>query len=298
MASQMIAEYERINAALLKKKSPRQLKKWRTQRNSMLDIFIDTIGGDCKVSTLSTEHAHKFRAHWQNRTLADEITISSANRQMRSVAGLYAAIANFYQLETKNPFLGLHIRGSRDGKRLAYDPTFVQERFLADGVFDDLNPEARRIIYLIVETGLRISEACALKREAIHLDGDIPYIEVLDDHRDTKTLGSVRSVPLVGVALLAMRAQPDGFPRYCDKADSCSALINKTLTNLKLRPGGPRQTLYSLRHTIVDRLKAVEAPNDIQEDMLGHVHMYGEGTTLAHRHKWLLKIAFKPPTSI
>lgn len=58
------------------------------------------------------------------------------------------------------------------------------------------------------------------------------------------------------------------------------------------------QTLYSLRHTLVDRLRTVEAPKDIQEDILGHVHMYGEGTSLEHRQAWLQRIAFEAPTRI
>ena len=48
----------------------------------------------------------------------------------------------------------------------------------------------------------------------------------------------------------------------------------------------------------IDRLKAAEALNDIQEDMLGHVHQYGKGTTLEHRHRWLTKIAYTHPTRV
>ena len=67
----------------------------------------------------------------------------------------------------------------------------------------------------------------------------------------------------------------------------------------KLRSARDRSmTLYSLRHTFIDRLKAVEAPRDVQEDLMGHVHMYGEGTTLDHRHRWLQRIAFDPPCEI
>lgn len=298
LVSEMITEYSRINATVLNKKSPGQLKRWTVQRESVLKIFIETIGGDRVVTDLRVEHTHKFRAYWQKRALAGEIRINSANRQMRRVAGLFGSIKSFHQLDMKNPFAGLNIPGGRDGKRLAYAASFVQERFLAEGALDALNNEARRVIYLIVETGVRLSEACGLTEKAIHLDGLIPYIEVLDDDRETKTPGSVRFIPLVGVALMAMRAQPKGFPRYLDKADTLSATVNAFLTDNGLRPHGKKQTLYSLRHTIIDRLKAVEAPKDIQEDMLGHVHQYGEGTTLEHRHQWLEKIAFKPPSRV
>jgi hypothetical protein len=95
-----------------------------------------------------------------------------------------------------------------------------------------------------------------------------------------------------------MRLQPDGFPRYRNRADVASAAINKALTQRNLRPGGKMQTLYSLRHTLVDRLRTAEAPRDIQEDILGHVHMHGEGTSLEHRHAWLQRIAFEVPTRI
>jgi integrase len=296
--SQMVEEYTRINATLLARKSPAQLKKWKIHRETAVATFIDSVGCDPLLTELTTQHTHRFRAHWQSRVLNGEVLIASANRKMRSVAGLYKTIHRFHQLDQKNPFASLTIPGGKEGKRLAYAPSFVQSHFLAEGMFDELNDEARRVIYLIIETGLRLSEACALTRKNIHLNTPIPYVEIVDDDRELKTPGSARCIPLVGVALLAMQKQPDGFPRYRDKADTLSGLVNQVLTEKKLRPGGKKQTLYSLRHTLVDRLIAVEAPEKIQEDLLGHVHMYGEGSTLEHRHQWLMKIAFKPPSSV
>jgi hypothetical protein len=51
-------------------------------------------------------------------------------------------------------------------------------------------------------TGLRLSEAANLQRHTIHLDAQIPYIEVLPDGRRLKTEDSRREIPLVGVALV------------------------------------------------------------------------------------------------
>ena len=53
-----------------------------------------------------------------------------------------------------------------------------------------------------------------------------------------------------------------GFPRYRDKADVLSALVNKALKARGLRPE-KGQSLYSLRHTFEDRLTAVDAPDKI-----------------------------------
>jgi integrase len=298
MLSEMINEYERINAHLLKKKSPNQLRRWRVARQSNLDIFIATVGGDRPITSLTRKHTLAYRSYWMSRIESGDVRVNSANRTIRQVSGLYSTIRNYHQIGGPPVFDKLFIRGGEEGKRLTFAPAFVQSRFLADGTFDRLNPEVRRIIYLIIETGLRLSEACALDRTTIILDAPIPYVDIKQVNRVTKTMQSVRQVPLVGVALMAMQRQPNGFPRYVDKAESASALINKALYVRNLRPLGKLQTLYSMRHTLVDRLTAIDAPEIIKEDILGHKHMYGHGTTLEQRHRWLQRIAFDPPSRV
>jgi integrase len=167
-------------------------------------------------------------------------------------------------------------------------------------MFDDLNAEARRAIYLIVETGLRLSEAINLSRETIRLNAAVPHVCVAPDGRHIKTDESKREIPLVGVALMAMRAQPDGFPRYHDKADVLSALVNKALEARGLRPE-LGQSLYSLRHTFEDRLTAVDAPDKIIACLMGHKWSrprYGIGPSLEHKREWLERIAFRPPSTV
>ncbi len=115
-----------------------------------------------------------------------------------------------------------------------------------------------------------------------------------------KTDQSERDMPLVGVALAAMQAQPDGFPRYRDKAASVSATINKFLDENGLLPT-EGTTLYSLRHTFEDRLTAVEAPDKVAAAMMGHKYhrpRYGVGPSLAQKREWLERIAFRAPASV
>jgi len=167
-------------------------------------------------------------------------------------------------------------------------------------VFDDINPEARRVVYLVAETGLRLSEATGLTRDAIHLDAPVPYVCVMADGRELKTDQSHREIPLVGVALKAIREQPDGFPRYRDKADSLSALVNKAMELRGLKPEAG-QSLYSLRHTFEDRLTAVDAPDKIIACLMGHKWSrprYGVGPTLEHKRDWLNRIAFSSPSTV
>ena len=108
-------------------------------------------------------------------------------------------------------------------------------------------------------------------------------------------------MPLVGVALMAVRAQPDGFPRYHNKEASFSALVNKALDARNLRPAGAHQRLYSLRHSFSDRLANANCDSKIIDQMMGHVRegmKYGVGAELETKHEWLKRIALKPPSTV
>jgi hypothetical protein len=56
-------------------------------------------------------------------------------------------------------FAQLRIAGGVARPRTAIDATFVQVRLLREGSLSALNPETRRVLYRIAETGLRPSEA-------------------------------------------------------------------------------------------------------------------------------------------
>jgi integrase len=300
MCSEMVDEFERICAATLIEKSERQKKKWRTPKQHALDVFLEIIGDDKPLSALTREDTLALRAFWQNRAVAREVAIDTANKNIGRIGAMYQAINDHRQLGLKPLFERLRITGGKDKQRVAFAPELVQTRFLAEGMFDDLNDEARRIVFLVIETGLRLSEACNLSRLTIKLDAPIPHVQVRPDGRQIKTDQSERDIPLVGVALVAMKLQPDGFPRYRDNADALSALVNQALVARKLRPV-EGQTLYSLRHTFEDRLTAVEAPEKVVASLMGHKWhrpRYGLGPSLEQKHAWLSKIAFTPPAKV
>ena len=84
-----------------------------------------------------------------------------------------------------------------------------------------------------------------------------------------KTEQSERDIPLVGFALQAMQRHHEGFPRYFDKSDNFSAAANKHFKKWKLLPT-PKHTIYSLRHSFKDRLKDVEVPEEMIDELMGH----------------------------
>jgi hypothetical protein len=300
MLSKMREAYEQIVATALLQKSERQIKRWRINRDTAVETFIEALGGDRLIATLKRADALTLRSHWQDRVLQGEIEVDTANKVIGSIAGMFRVINENKMLGLPSIFEKTSIRGGKQNQRVAFTPAFVQQMFMTDGVFDDLNPEARRVIYLLAETGLRPSEACNLSDETIRLDHPVPHVQVRPEGREMKTEQSRRDIPLVGVALMAMREQPHGFPRYREKADSLSALVNKALEARNLRPD-PGQSLYSLRHTFEDRLTAVEAPEKVVAALMGHKWhrpRYGLGPSLEQKAEWLKRIAFRPPSSV
>ena len=111
-----------------------------------------------------------------------------------------------------------------------------------------------------------------------------------------------RCVPLVGEALWAASRAIEGasgsnflFPRYnrgsTSNANSASAAINKWL-----KPRVPEGcVIHSFRHSLRDRLRAVECSSDIFDAIGGWTtngvgHRYGNGYNLDLLAKWMKRI--------
>jgi integrase len=167
-----------------------------------------------------------------------------------------------------------------------------------------IDDEARWLVALISDTGMRLSEAAGLHVDDIKLDCEIPHID-LKPHawRGLKTRGSQRQIPLVGASLWAAKrvketntASPFSFPRYTSargtNANSASAAINKWL-----RPRVPEGcVIHSFRHSLRDRLRAVQCPSDMIDQIggwstAGVGQSYGEGYGLDSLKDWLKRLA-------
>ena len=297
--SSLCEEFERINRATNRDLSPDQLRKWRNPKLRAVANLISVVG-DRGIDEVKRTHALMFRSWWNDRVLTESVEIATANKDFTHLNAMFKEIERFHQLGLEPVFADLRIAGGTNGQRIAFSSPFVQARLLADGALEGLNDEARRIVLLIVETGLRLSEACNLTAETIRLEESIPHVRVRPEGRRMKTEQSERDIPLVGVSLMAARLHPCGFPRYRDKAASLSALVNKVMSGRGLLPG-PGYTLYSLRHTFEDRLTKAEAPDRVAAALMGHKFhrpRYGLGPSLEQKLEWLQRIAFTPPSRV
>ena len=165
----------------------------------------------------------------------------------------------------------------------------------------DKDDEARWLIALISDTGMRLAEAAGLAMNDIYIDEELPHVSIrTHSWRRLKTKSSERLVPLVGASLWAAKRlhQSGGafaFPRYCNEqgcnANSASAALNKWMKGII----GNEYVIHGLRHSLRDRLRAVECPSDITDQIGGWTtegvgHGYGRGYSLEVMAKWMRKI--------
>lgn len=162
---------------------------------------------------------------------------------------------------------------------------------------DDL----RCILILLAETGARLAEVVGLRVEDCHPDASVPYIRIqAHGSRSIKTAHSARDVPLtprglqtLQMALVLRRGDAYLFPRYTD-ATGCKATHASASLNAWLRSRSIDRTCHTMRHGMRDLLRAVEAPQDVVEQIQGwgeesQSSKYGAGHSLKALAVWLGK---------
>ena len=260
--------------------------------------YLVEIAGDKPIDAYVRTDANALRDHLRGRGLSSQ-TIK------RNLSNLRATM-NFVFKE-----LGLEPSLAFSGVYLGEDVTTVKRKPMATKDIQTLQALCRRtddeprwIIALLSDTGLRLSEALGLTKEDVHLTATKPYIDIRPrPWRRLKTRSSKRQVPIVGQALWALQRACEAaqgpliFPKYCTpttcKGNSASAALNKWLSS-KLQ-GADHIVLHSFRHSLRDRLRAVECPPDIIDDIGGWSKSgvgegYGDGHKIEILHKWMLRI--------
>ena len=149
---------------------------------------------------------------------------------------------------------------------------------------------------LLGETGCRLAEIVGLRLEDIDLENDLIHIRP-NSARRLKTRNSQRTLPLVGYAKLAMEKalthSDDQYllPRYI-RDGKCYATHASNALNKWLKKDFDGLTAHCLRHTFRDRLRAVECPIDLIDQIGGWKSVssignsYGKGYSFSNLIKW------------
>ena len=258
---------------------------------SMIDVL-----GDRPVD----EYASSDAASYRDYLLKKGLTTNSVKRNFSTIRSIINLCIQEHGLNCKNAFSRVYLPDLDDSKKRKPIPIENIRQIQQDCRKED--DEARYLVALISDTGMRLSEAAGLHVNDIILDDNIPYIN-LTPHpwRSLKTKGSQRQIPLVGASLWAAQRiktnphQTFAFPRYnttsSTNANSASAAINKCL-----KPRVPEGcVIHSFRHSLRDRLRAVQCPSDIIDQIggwstAGVGQAYGEGYGLDSKWEWLQRI--------
>ena len=256
--------------------------------------LTDCLGHD-DLAAIEISDAGRFRDFLFDRGMSS----SSVKRVFSSVRAVINLAIREQGLSINNVFSGTFIPDDEAKTQRLPIPTDVLLTIQNECM--QMDDEPRWLIALISDTGMRLSEACGLLTLDICLDGKIPHIKlVVHPWRRLKTGSSSRQIPLVGTSLwaaqrLVKQGHQFAFPKYSNdskcNANSASAALNKWL-NPRVPIGC---VMHSFRHSLRDRLRAVECPADIIDAIGGWTtegigHQYGEGHSLSVKLRWMKKL--------
>ena len=259
--------------------------------------YVIDLAGDKPISSYTRHDGLALRDWLVKRGL----TGSTVTRNFSYIKAIINFVSSELAVDMQNPFAGIyHDRNAGVSSRKPIpilDIVRVQEECLK--IDDDL----RWLILLISDTGMRLAEAAGLLKSDIILDSQTPYVQIQKHPwRNLKTASSHRKVPLCGKSLWAAKrillsksSSKYAFERYNQQsstsANSASAALNKWL-----RQYVPDCcTLHSFRHSMRDRLRSVQCPSDIADQIGGWTTSgvgqgYGAGYPINVLKEWMEKI--------
>ena len=259
--------------------------------------YVSKVLGNRPITSYSSSEAAQFR-DW---CFEQGMNINTVKRVFASVRSIINLTMREHGIEGSNAFSGTFMPDRGDAS--TRQPIPVDKLRVIQQRCQTTDDEPRWLVALNRDTGMRLSEAAGLAREDIVLDADIPHV-IIRPHpwRRLKTKGSERTLPLVGCSLWAAERtlevsqhSPYLFPRYCNdkvcKANSASAALNKWLKQTI----GDGYVMHSFRHSMRDRLRAVECPSEMIDQIGGWANRsvgegYGDGYGIGCVHQLLLQL--------
>ena len=256
--------------------------------------------GDRPLDRYTSADAAAFRDQLFEKGLSS----SSVKRTFASIRSIVNLSIKEYGLSCDNAFAQTFIPDRNDVKKRLPIPTAHLR--LIQKACRSTDDDLRWLIALISDSGMRLAEAAGLLKADIQLNHEIPHVS-LKPHawRQLKTANSERVIPLVGTSLWAARRILEctetefAFPRFTNatrcNSNSASATLNKWMKPLV--PHGC--VIHSFRHSLRDRLRAVETPSEIADVLGGWTgksigQSYGKGYDLPVLHRWMKRLEEQP----
>jgi integrase len=263
----------------VKNKTPRQKKTWENRWKRPVKKIVAIAGHDPIFGDVTRRTAVALRDELQDRVVEGTMNGGSAQKEFQLLNAMWDRFHKSLGIDAedvpRSPFRGLGdgmARNDDEKRKLEVPIDWIRDKILAQGAMKDVDPAIRDIVFTIIETGCRQSEITDASPALIKLNEPIPYLEIsmVSDKefaREIKNKQSKRKVPLVGVALDAMRRNPDGFPKYRGTG-TFSGEANAALRKVGLLPDGV--TIGGLRHSFETRMSNAGVRMDDAGEMMGH----------------------------
>ena len=197
-------------------------------RNS--NVVIEILG-DRNLREYSTVDAGKVR----DALIKQGLNILSVKRTFITIRAIFNLAIAENGLNMRNSFASVYMPKGDIKKRVSIPIDTIREIQKACYRTDD---DMRWLVALISDTGMRLAEAAGLHIDDLHLDEEVPYVDIRPHPwRSLKTKGSQRHIPLIGASLwAALRIKENesscyAFSRYTDdrqcRANAASNTLNK-----------------------------------------------------------------------
>ena len=259
--------------------------------------YIIKVLGNKSIMSYSSIDASKFR-DW---LIEQGMSLSTVKRVFSSVKAIINLTIQEHGLDINNPFSKTYMPEIEDKQYRQSIPTETIKHI--QSLCREYDDDLRWLVALLSDTGMRLGEGVGLLKSDINIDCEIPHIKLVPHPwRRLKTRTSERCIPLVGASLWASRKILDNrndsiyaFPRYTSvdncNTNSASAALNKWLKEQLTDD----YVIHGFRHSMRDRLRAVECPSDIIDKIGGWItagvgQSYGQGFPLEVVSKWMNKI--------
>lgn len=299
---EVAAEFFALTETRHAMKSPAQVRRWRARRLRAVEHFLaatveagpDGSRAAPPVNRIDRTQALRFRA-WCAARVSEGQAVDTQNKDIGALSDMLETWADLTATPLENPFRGLRLEGRDTSGRAPFSAAQVKA-LVAPGALAGLNAEARDILLMLVNTGVRPSEVTGARPVDFILSHDVPHLAIREYRgRELKQAHTAREVPLLGVSLDAARriVARGGLSRYDHRGDQFSAVVNKFLRANGLRPEAG-QSVYSLRHYVEDALLSAGVDDRIRADILGQKYArprYGRGGALEGRRAALALIA-------
>lgn len=288
-------QYFEIAKGEILDKNENQIRIWKNSRKRAIKNMIDVLGNK-PLAELDKNGALKFRNYWLDRIVNEGISVKTANKELGHIDRMLRVVSDHYRLSFDALFNGLKFAGEEiKNPRQPFTTEFIMTDLLPPDALKGMSDAGRALICLMSETGARPGELIGLDKSEVFLDTPVPYIVIKkNQHRTLKTKNSERELPLIGHALRA--AQNGAIEKMAKYQARQIALVEAVRMYFKRHEIMPSKhhTLYSLRHSFEDRMTAVDVPERVKSELMGHRYSrpkYGLGAVLKHRREWMLRFA-------